>query len=456
MLDSTSNQQGLENHEVVFGSFEKPHIVKYWLGRYLGLLKSSWYISIPIVIVTLIVIVVLPIYALKVAFLGSTGPQITNPSVNKTSPSTLNQSGGSTGTTSGPSSSAPSKSGASGSSQSAGTGALTTPSVTPPVTAPVTSLSGIVLGLDTPPSNDSTAISQIGKTPNVINEFVGWTNSDGSSNEFPQSWVNSIISLGSTPMLTWQPNLSTYKTTSVLTSIANGSQDSYITAWANAAKAENHPIYVRLMHEFNGDWYPWGEVKSGVTPLSNNQLGSSSSGTYPYTNTSQMFVSAYQRVVFLFQQVGATNVQFIWCFATGGPISNISSYYPGNNYVSWASMDGYNRSSSNPVPFSQLFTTGYNSIVGFSSRPIMIAETASVEFSGLAGDPSSKAQWITDAFLNIIPNNFPRIKAINYFDSAGNGYSYQIDTSSTTLNAIKQVYSNSIYQASAPSQTLSY
>jgi endoglucanase len=323
-------------------------------------------------------------------------------------------------------------------------------------------MQGIAIGVDTYPSNETNAVSEIGRAPAIINEFVDWSG-NGSPVSFPTSYANGIIALGSTPMLTWQPNLPSYTTTSVLTSITNGSEDSYITDWAKAAKAENHTVYVRLMHEFNGDWYPWGEVKAGVTPLSKNQLGSGNvSGTYPYTNTVSMYVAAYQHVVQLFQAAGATNVQFVWCFATGAPIANIQSYYPGDNSVSWASMDGYNKNTGTtganqgPVAsFYQIFNAGYNSIVGFTKRPILIAETGTVEFTN-ATDPTSKAQWITDAFSNTIPNDFPHIKAIDYFDSGNQTYDYKIDTSPASLSAIQQVYKSPLYQASAPTVTMSF
>ncbi len=316
---------------------------------------------------------------------------------------------------------------------------------------------GITIGLNTPLSNLQNAINQIGVTPKLINAFYGWE-FNGVPEKFPLTNVNNIISMGSTPMITWQANLSSYKTTSVLTSMSNGSEDSYITAWAQSAKAVNHPIYLRLMHEFNGNWYPWGNVAANSTPLSNNQLDPTSpTGNYPYTNTPQMYVAAYNHVVQLFKQAGATNVQFIWCFSSGTSIANVDSYYPGDSNISWASMDGYNKNSTNPSSFTKIFTPGYNDIVALTKRPVIIAETGTLEYSGLAFAPSSKAEWVTDAYLKAIPTSFPHIKAINYFDSSGStSYSYPIDSSPNSLAAFQQVYSSSLYQASAPAQTFSF
>jgi hypothetical protein len=314
----------------------------------------------------------------------------------------------------------------------------------------------ILAGLDTPLSNEMTAIQELGRTPALINTFTGFQNSNGSQDTFPTSFVSSVIGWGSTPMITWQANLSSYTTTSVLTSISDGSEDSYITAWAQAAKATNHTLYLRILHEFNGEYYPWGEVVSGVTPLDKNQLASNPpSGTYPYTNTSAMFIAAYQHITRIFQQVGATNVQFIWCFGAGG--TNMAAYYPGNASVAWASLDGYNRSTTSPESFSSIFSQGYAQIVSITNRPIIISETASVDYSGAAGTVPSKASWLNDAYSVSIPQTFPHIRAINYFDSKGAaGYTYPFDSSTSSLTAIKAIFASPLYQATAATSPFSF
>jgi endoglucanase len=318
----------------------------------------------------------------------------------------------------------------------------TNPEPTTTTTVPPQGPEEIIAGLDTLPGSDATAISEIGRTPALINGFFGFVN-NGSAGAFPKGFADSILSLGSTPMITWEPEVPSETTTSVLTSISDGSLDTYITGWAQAAKAEKQRIYLRLMHEFNGTWYPWGAVVAGRTLLPGGK------GTYPYTNTPDMYVAAYQHIVTLFRNAGATNVEFVWCAATGAPISTLPSYYPGDGYVDWVSLDGYNRSAQKPVSFYGIFSAGYASLVALTSHPILVAETASVEYSGLATIPSSKAQWITQAYLDTIPTYFPQIKAIDYFDSAGNGYTYPIDSSTAALQAIKQVFSSSLYQGRA-------
>ncbi|HMC40986.1 MAG TPA: glycosyl hydrolase [Acidimicrobiales bacterium] len=311
-------------------------------------------------------------------------------------------------------------------------------------TAATSGTTGIVAGLDTQAANDAHAISEIGRTPALINDFFPFQTGAGSTVAFPKSYADSVIALGSTPMITWLPSLATYKNVSVLTSLADGSLDPYLTSWASAAKAENHKVYVRLMHEFNGTWYPWGAVVAGQTKFPDG------SGYYPYSNTPQMYVAAFRHVVQVFRNVGATNVEFIWCASSSAALSNLSAYFPGDSYIDWSGVDGYNRLTTKPRSLSTMLSKAYAAVTSFSTRPMMICETASVEFSGLTSDPTSKAQWITDAYLQLIPTYFPRVRAVNYFDYPGVYKSYQIDSSSASLSAVKQVFSSPLYLASAP------
>jgi beta-mannanase len=244
-------------------------------------------------------------------------------------------------------------------------------------------------------------------------------------------------------MITWEPGIAnldnvaadaTQQSSSNLQSIISGSHDAYITQWAEAAKADGRTVYVRLMHEMNGNWYPWGYGVFGQTPA--------------------QYVAAFQHVVNIFHQVGATNVQFVWCEATQASAKpnapSVASFFPGDNFVSWVAFDGYNRNPSNPKTFSEIFARDYATLTQISSRPVMIAEMGTVE---IPGNPSAKAAWITDAFLTEIPQAFPRIKAVLYFDSAGHGYTYPIDSDPASLAAFKQVVADPYYQQAAPQTT---
>jgi hypothetical protein len=306
--------------------------------------------------------------------------------------------------------------------------------------APLDGGSGIIAGIDTKGTDYVSAVGQIGRTPALIDEFFPFQTQSGTFQPFPTSYVDSVVSLGSMPMITWKPMLANYKSQSVLTSIANGSLDAYITSWAVAAKAVNHKIYVRLMHEFNGDWYPWGTVVAGQTRFPDG------SGVYPYTNTPAMFVAAFQHVVNLFRSAGATNVEFVWCTSANPVLPNLQSFYPGDQDVDWTGMDVYNTNTTTPTTFARAVSAAYPQMTAISSKPIMIAETASLEYSGLQVDPASKAQWITDTFMSTIPS-LPQIRAVNYYDEPGR--TFRIDSSPSALAAVQQVFASPLYDGVA-------
>jgi endoglucanase len=122
----------------------------------------------------------------------------------------------------------------------------------------------------------------------------------------------------------------------------------------------------------------------------------------------------------IFVQQGATNVSWVWCpNITGDKTTPLSQIYPGDNYVDWTCMDGYNWGTDTNGNYWQTFAQvfggstygGYNHHNTYQellqlapSKPIMLGEVASAEPGG------SKADWITD-MLQTLPTNFPQIKA---------------------------------------------
>ncbi|MGB7050876.1 MAG: hypothetical protein WBG41_04850, partial [Acidimicrobiales bacterium] len=97
--------------------------------------------------------------------------------------------------------------------------------------------------------------------------------------------------------------------------------------------------------------------------------------------------------------------------------------------------------------FTSIFSEAYAEVTAVSTLPLMIAETGSVDEPG---NPSAKADWITSAFEQEIPQQFPRVRAVLYFDAPGRGFSYALNSSPQALTAFTQVAASSLYQAPAP------
>lgn len=256
----------------------------------------------------------------------------------------------------------------------------------------------------------TTALAQVGGKTAILNSFYGF----GSQSPFPNPLVTQCKAIPATPMITWQPN------TAPLADIIAGTYDGYITTWATAAKAAGIPIYVRFAHEMNHGWYPWGQPH--VTPAT--------------------YVEAWQHVVSLVRSI-APNVQFVWCISSQLTEAE-GSLFPGDTYVDWVSMDGYNRDNAGQWrSFATIFDAGYHVITQLSSKPVLIAETASVEDPV---NPNHKAGWIHNTFGNLIPNRYPKIQAACYFDAHGTeNLNYAWDSSPAALSAIQAVFTSSLY-----------
>ncbi len=242
-------------------------------------------------------------------------------------------------------------------------------------------------------------VTTAGKDVSIVNNFDSWTDSSSSTNgtqSFPTTEMNKIRAHNSIPMFTWQPQNGAQGVTQsfTLANIINGYYDAYITNWATSAKNWGHPFFLRLAHEMNGDWYPWSERVNG--------------------NSAGQYVQMWQHVHDIFTRVGVTNVTWVWCVnVISSKTTPISELYPGDNYVDWISVDGYNRLANPWQDFSDVATATLTQMTNIApGKPIMVAET------GCNQNPSfDKAQWFRNVLTNFLPTVQPRIKAWVYFNS---------------------------------------
>jgi autotransporter-associated beta strand protein len=232
----------------------------------------------------------------------------------------------------------------------------------------------------------------------IINMFNSWTSGSSTNGtaSFPTASFDYIRAHGSIPLFSWQPHNSSLGVTQsfTLASISGGAYDTYIANWAAAAKNWGHPFFLRLAHEMNGNWYPWCAGVNG--------------------NTATQYVTMWRHVHDVFASVGVTNATWVWCvntaFSTSTPIHQL---YPGDNYVDWISVDGYNRLANSWQDFSTLAAVTVTQLTNIApGKPIMVAET------GCNQNPNfDKGQWFLNALTNYLPSVQPRIKAWVYFNS---------------------------------------
>jgi hypothetical protein len=178
-----------------------------------------------------------------------------------------------------------------------------------------------------------------------------------------------------------------------LKQIANGYYDNDIKRWARELRDNGRPVILRPLHEFNGDWYPWG--------------------VYTKKNSIDDFIPAWRHVVYIFKNEGADNVQFELCYnrktwGKGSTNHTFATFYPGDDYVDIVGIDGFNRPENKWSPFDDIFRDPYEQLVNITDKPIWIQEMASTAVGG------NKSEWIIDAF-DKIATEYPRVESVTWF-----------------------------------------
>jgi hypothetical protein len=274
-----------------------------------------------------------------------------------------------------------------------------------------------------------------GKKLSILNfsaPFANCPTSGGACSfyNFPVNEMNAIRAHGAIPFYSWasqsipstrtEPNFQ-------LSDVISGTYDSYIRKFAEAAKAWGHPFFLRFNWEMNGGWFPWSEGVNG--------------------NKSGEYVTAWRHVHDIFTAVGATNVSWVWCpnVDPTNDFQNLESLYPGDKYVDWTGLDGYNWGTNPAKPdrwrsFDQLYKSTYDTIVNTvaPSKPLMISEIGSTE------DGGSKAAWIQDALAKI-PTSYPKIRGVLWFEQFDDGMDWPIETSSSATSAFAAGIQNPAY-----------
>ena len=266
-----------------------------------------------------------------------------------------------------------------------------------------------------------------GKAVSIVHWGHFW-NLNGGYRAWSNTAVNNARSHGSIPMISWTPEGGDNSRWQ-LNKIINGTHDAYIRQFATDAKSWGSPFFLRIMHEMNGSWgYPWQETQNG------NKRGE--------------FVQAWRHIVDIFRSVGVQNASFVWCpniDYPNTPNPTFASLYPGDSYVDWTCLDGYNwgtNRSSGWQSFDKVYNYSYNEILKFApAKPMMIGEFGSVEQGG------SKASWFTDALSTQIPTRYKQIRAALYFDWAFDGVDWRITTSESAKDAWRKGIASPYYVA---------
>ncbi|WP_426563228.1 glycoside hydrolase family 26 protein [Angustibacter sp. McL0619] len=259
-----------------------------------------------------------------------------------------------------------------------------------------------------------------GKAPNLVEWFEYWDDSY-SPQKVTQSWQR-----GALPVITWQSAPHDYANSHrdisgySMQNIARGTFDRYLSSFATSVVNTKLPVVIRLDQEMNGNWYPWS-------------AGYSDRGI---TNDPRYFRAAWQHIWQVFDRAGA-NKYVIWGWTpsrtdtlkpgsttgfTNGDTGLVEDY-PGDRYVDWLGMSGYQFRPSQPATYDYTFDgtlNGNTADVGLKSvsrtKPILIAEMGSAQVVGEDTDnTAAKTAWTTQTLAAVADD--PRLVGFVLFNN---------------------------------------
>jgi beta-mannanase len=240
------------------------------------------------------------------------------------------------------------------------------------------------------------------QTPiHIISVYRAWNRCE-IEDDLP--WLEQLKGLPRDILLTWEPwqipaspDKPFEQPSFSLKTIISGSYDNYIRAFARRLAEFPRSVYLRPLHEMNGNWYPWCGTVNGNAP--------------------EDFAAAWRHIRNIVTAEVASGIKWVWSpYAHSYPMepfNGIDRYFPGDALIDWVAIDGYNWGTSMNwstwQSFEEIFSDAYETAITMSRRPVMIAETASSEVGG------SKEQWITDAF-RVLKTRFQKVKILVWFD----------------------------------------
>ncbi|GLY29177.1 glycosyl hydrolase [Kineosporia sp. NBRC 101731] len=242
---------------------------------------------------------------------------------------------------------------------------------------------------------------RIGTTPRVHLTYYDFASDD---------WITSPVSkadfsAGRIPLVNVEPNDVDFD------DIVNGTYDTMLRKRADDAKALGQKFFIDFAAEMNGD-EGWGEHRPAA------------------------YIAAWRHIHDIFTARGATNVVWVWCpnneTSPGTPAA--MKYYPGDRYVDWTGIDGYNWGTSDPdfawQTFKSVFAGLYPQLAA-KGKPIIIGEMSSDETG------QSKATWINQV-VPTLKKDYPLIKAVVWFDIKKER-DWRINSSASALTAYRNL-----------------
>ncbi len=238
--------------------------------------------------------------------------------------------------------------------------------------------------------------AQLGRDPRIVHVFYAWP--DTLPREIP--WLPAKAY----PMISWRGTR--------YADVLDGSHDGLIARNARRLRRFGRPVLLRWGWEMNGDWYAWGAAKNG--------------------RDASGYVRCWRRLHDIFADEGADNVSWVWSpnwnDSPEEDWNKMEKYYPGDEYVDWVGVSGYNLHRELPGRLFDPIHARYA-----SRKPLMITEVGAVDRGG-----RTKADWTT--LFARWAEQHPAVGAVVWFDTdthPGYDEKWRIDTDAESLAAFK-------------------
>lgn len=260
-------------------------------------------------------------------------------------------------------------------------------------------------------------IAATGTHPEVFDVFEQWSR----NRPLDRALAESVAARGARLSVTWEPwdpeGSHTDQPDYTLAALISGAHDTYIDMFAASVMDLPYVVTIRLMHEMNGNWYPWGVRTNG------NQV--------------EQFVPAWRHVHDRFTALGVTNVEWLWApnavYTGSAPLAPL---YPGDAYVDAVGVGNYNWGehshdgfATHWRTFDSLFDASITQLRSITDRPLWITEVGSSNMGG------SKAAWLA-AMLQEVRSR-PEIAGVVWFSHVdeGAGVDWRIETEPDAADA---------------------
>lgn len=215
------------------------------------------------------------------------------------------------------------------------------------------------------------------KAPYLVMVFCDW------SRLIDDKVIEGIYSQGCVLFVSWEPWDGITKKAIDYDALLAGQHDEYIRDFALKLKNIDQSVYLRFAHEVNGNWYPWSGVNIGK----------------------EKYIAMARHLRGIFDVLEVNNVRWVYSINWEDlPKENNSfiDYYPGDDYIDFVGIDGYNWGDTMPwskwMSFKDIFDLRIKEVRKSINKDIIISEFSSASSGG------DKAKWVSDAFDYIRKN----------------------------------------------------